>query len=71
MEYKVTNDSSNPSSNKNSKLDRETAKATASKSLSPDCIVAFGRAFVEEDLDDLDGFHSLRHASLGDLFSID
>jgi hypothetical protein len=34
-------------------------------------IVAFGRDFEEGDLNDLDEFGSLIHASLADLFPID
>jgi hypothetical protein len=68
MDDEVTHDSSNPSSSKNAELNRETAKANASKSIPPHDIVAFGRAFVDADLDDLDIFDALRHASLGDLF---
>jgi hypothetical protein len=62
MDDKVTHDSSNPSSNKFFEPDREIAKANAFKSLPPDCIAAFGRAFMEADLDDLDRFDSLIHA---------
>jgi hypothetical protein len=70
MDDEETNDSSNPSSDKNYELDRETARANAFKSLSSDSIAAYGRAFVEVDLDDLDRFDSLIHASLGYLFPI-
>jgi hypothetical protein len=66
----VTNDSSNPSNNKNSKLDKETTKANAIIALSPESIIAFGRAFVEGSLSGLDEFDSLIHASIGDLFPL-
>jgi hypothetical protein len=64
MDDEVTHDSSSPSFNKKIEPDRETAKAKAFKSLPPDCIVAFGRAFVESDLDDLDRFDSLRATAI-------
>jgi hypothetical protein len=70
MDDEVTHDSSSPSFDKNSEPNRETAKANASKLIPLDCIAAFGRAFVEADLDNLDRFDSLIHASLGDLFPI-
>jgi hypothetical protein len=63
MDDEVTNDSSNPSSNKKSEVDRETTRANAFKAVSHEYIVAFGRAFVEGDLNDLDRFDSLIHAS--------
>jgi hypothetical protein len=68
MDDEVTHDSSNPSSSKNSKPNRETTKANAYESISHDCIAAFGRSLVDADLDDLDRFDALIHASLGDLF---
>jgi hypothetical protein len=67
MDDEVTHDSSNLSSSKNSP-NRETTKANAYESISHDCIPAFGRALVDADLDDLDRFDALIHASLGDLF---
>jgi hypothetical protein len=42
MDDEVTNDSSNPSSIKNSEMDIEIVKANAIKALSPESIAAFG-----------------------------
>jgi hypothetical protein len=72
MDDEVINDSYNPSSNKNSELDKETAKANAIKALSLESIAAFSRAFVEGSLSDLDNFDYMINVALGDyLYPID
>jgi hypothetical protein len=68
----VINDSSNPSSKKNSELDKKTAKVNAIKALLPESVAAFSRAFVEGSLSDLDEFDYMINAALGDfLYPID
>jgi hypothetical protein len=72
VDNEVTKNSSNPSSNKNSELDKEIATANAIKALLPESIAAFSRSFVEGSLSDLDKFDYMINVVAGDyLYPID
>jgi hypothetical protein len=70
MDDETTPHSSNPSSSKNIEPNRETIIIKASKSMLPYDCVAFGRDFMDMDLDDLDRIDALMHTSLGYLYSL-
>jgi hypothetical protein len=70
MDDETTPHSSNPSSSKNIESNRKTIIIKASKSMLPHHCAAFGRAFMDMDLDDFNRIHALMHTSFGDLFPI-